>query len=109
MPIYRLTLEYDGTDFEGWQVQARGHRTVQGTLERALAGVAGQRVLAIGAGRTDAGVHAEGKVASVALRRDVEPGELRRSVNAVLPHDLAVVGFVRAADGFHAQRAALRC
>ncbi len=108
MPIYRLTLEYDGTDFEGWQVQATGHRTVEDTVEQALARVAGQRVHVVGAGRTDAGVHAEGQVASVALRRDIEPEELRRSVNAVLPRDLAVVGLVRADDGFHARRAALR-
>ncbi len=104
MPIYRLTLEYDGTDFEGWQVQARGHRTVQGALEHALARVVGQRVVVTGAGRTDAGVHAQGQVASIALEGAVEAAALSHSLNAVLPPDLAVVALARAADGFHARR-----
>ncbi len=108
MSIYRLTLEYDGTDFEGWQTQASGHRTVQETLERALARIAGQPVLAIGAGRTDAGVHAEGQVASVTLEGDVEVSGLRHSLNSVLPPDLAVVDLASAPDGFHARRDARR-
>ncbi|PYQ44003.1 MAG: tRNA pseudouridine(38-40) synthase TruA, partial [Acidobacteria bacterium] len=69
MPTYRLTLAYDGTDFAGWQAQRMGGaRTVQGTLEEALSRLTGgARIAVAGAGRTDAGVHALGQVASFAL------------------------------------------
>lgn len=104
MARYRFTLEYDGTEFEGWQRQAPGHRTVQGALEDALARVTGAFAPVAGAGRTDAGVHAEGQVASAELRTRLAPAELWRALNAVLPVDLAVVGLELAAPGFHARR-----
>ena len=103
-PVYRLLLEYDGADFEGWQAQPSGHRTVQGTLETALQRVTGERVRVTGAGRTDAGVHAEGQVASVALSGAAEPERLQRALNGVLPADLAVRGLEAAADAFDARR-----
>ena len=79
---FRLTIQYDGTDFAGWQRQARGGgRTVQGELEDVLALLEGERVALHGAGRTDAGVHAEGQVASVRLRREWEPDRLRAAIN----------------------------
>ena len=103
MPKLRLTLEYEGRDFAGWQLQAAGQRTVQGTLEDAIRRVTGQAVRVSGAGRTDAGVHAEGQVASVALDTAVEPAALARALNGVLPPDLAVVALEPAPDDFHAR------
>lgn len=103
MPTFCFTLEYDGAGFEGWQSQPEGHRTVQDTLEAALERIVGQRVRAIGAGRTDAGVHAEGQVASAALETPLTCGELRRALNTVLPWDLAVVGLEERPAGFHAR------
>ncbi len=104
MPSFRLTLEYDGTDFAGWQRQAAGQRTVQGTLEAGLASLVGGPVTLVGAGRTDAGVHAEGQVAGVRLDIRLEPAELLRALNVRLPRDLAVIGVEVVSDGFHARR-----
>jgi tRNA pseudouridine38-40 synthase len=103
VPNFRLTLEYDGSGFAGWQVQAGGVRTLQGELEAALARVCGERVRVYGAGRTDAGVHAQGQVASVALQTDWSAAALQRALNAVLPRDLAVVTAEAVADDFHAR------
>jgi len=104
VPGFKLTLEYDGTDFAGWQAQREGQRTVQTTLEEALARVSGGPVRVVGAGRTDAGVHAEGQVAGVRLDTGLEPETLARALNARLPSDLAVVRAEPAPDGFHARR-----
>jgi tRNA pseudouridine38-40 synthase len=103
MATFKLMLEYDGTDFEGWQSQPSGHRTVQGTLEAVLARIAGGRVPVAGAGRTDSGVHAEGQVASAALATRLGAHELQRALNAQLPPDLAVVDVEEAPGGFHAR------
>jgi tRNA pseudouridine38-40 synthase len=108
MTTYRLTLAYDGTDFQGWQAQARTPaRTVQGTLEEALLRLGGAdagRVAVAGAGRTDAGVHALGQVASFALEAGWDPASLLRALNAVLPADLRVLAAATAPEGFHARR-----
>ncbi len=110
MPLYRVRLAYDGTDFLGWQLQARGKpgRTVQGVLEAALGRLAGaERVVIAGAGRTDAGVHALGQVASFDLAREMEPGALGRALNGLLPQDVRVLEAARAPRGFHARKSAL--
>jgi len=104
MPRFRLTLEYDGTDFLGWQVQARGARTVQGTLETAAARLFGAPVAVTGAGRTDAGVHAEGQVASLAADTPLAGREIRKALNARLPDDLVVKGCRPVGDGFDPRR-----
>jgi tRNA pseudouridine38-40 synthase len=101
---FRLTLEYDGTAFSGWQVQDGDCRTLQGTLADALAEITGETVSVTGSGRTDAGVHAEAQVASVRLETRIEPGPLRRALNSVLPHDVAVRDVEHVADEFHALR-----
>lgn len=104
MPTHRFTLEYDGAGFEGWQRQPEGHRSVQATLEEAIARVTGAAVRVVGAGRTDAGVHAEGQVASASFATHLAPAGLARALNAVLPPDLAVLDLAHAPEGFHAQR-----
>jgi tRNA pseudouridine38-40 synthase len=109
--LFRITVAYDGTDFEGWQAQERpgqkDARTVQGTLEAALARLAGGgRVAVAGAGRTDAGVHATGQVASFDLARAIAPGELVRALNGLLPPDVRVRDAAHAPDGFHARKSA---
>jgi tRNA pseudouridine38-40 synthase len=109
MPHYRATLAYDGTDFRGWQAQRAGAgRTVQGVLEDALRRLAGgEAVRAAGAGRTDAGVHALGQVASFALPREMAAADLLRALNALLPPDVRVLEAGPAPPGFHARRGAL--
>jgi len=104
VPRFRLTLEYDGTDFLGWQAQAPGARTVQQTLESAAADLFGAPVAVAGAGRTDAGVHAEGQVASFAVVTGLEPRAIRKALNHRLPDDLAVVACEAVADGFDPRR-----
>lgn len=110
----RITLAYDGTDFEGWQAQLgvvrRGSepRTVQGVVEAALSRLAGgQRVAVMGAGRTDTGVHAEGQVASFDLPRDLEPAALVRALNGLLAPDVRVWTAARVGPDFDARRSAL--
>jgi tRNA pseudouridine38-40 synthase len=102
----RLTIEYEGTAYQGWQVQPGG-RTVQEVLERALATALREPVRVRGAGRTDAGVHACGQVAAVRLTRvpsDLE--RLRRSLNALTPDDVAVREITLVDDTFDPRRAA---
>ena len=99
---YRLTIQYDGTDFHGWQIQ-EGGRTVQGELMRALSLIEGGEVVVHGAGRTDAGVHAEAQVASVQLRREFDAERLRAAVNGNVAGDLRVFEVQIAQDDFHAR------
>lgn len=106
LPNWRLVVEYDGSAFAGWQRQAGGMRTVQGVLEETLARLATSRVAVIGAGRTDAGVHAEGQVANARAATRLAPDELLRAWNALLPPDVAILRLCRAPDDFHARRAA---
>ena len=106
MTHYRITLAYDGTDFAGWQAQARG-RTVQGTLEAALARLAeGARVAVAGASRTDAGVHALGQVACFELARSMDAPDVVRALNGLLPEDVRVLVAAEAPTGFHARKSA---
>ncbi len=99
---YRLLLQYDGTDFHGWQTQD-GQRTVQGELERTLSLLEDAPVQVVGSGRTDAGVHAEGQVANVRLNRDFTPDRLRIAVNGNIWRDVRVMAAEKAADDFHAR------
>ena len=102
----RARVEYDGTDFAGFQVQP-GARTVQGELEAALARLAGGRRLRVdGAGRTDAGVHASGQVIAFTYDGRLPVAELGRALGALLPADIAITGLRRAPAAFHPRFAA---
>jgi len=98
-----MTLEYDGTDFSGFQVQPNG-RSVQGVLEAAIAEITREQRRVIPAGRTDAGVHARGQVAHFDCDTRLAPGDLQRSLNAVLPRDVAILELALAAPDFDARR-----
>src|SRR5574341_207942 len=97
---YRATVAYDGSDFEGFQRQARS-RTVQVELERALARVAGKPIRVLGAGRTDAGVHASGQVVAFDLGWRHDLTSLRAALNVNLPDDMAVLTIDQAPAEFH--------
>jgi tRNA pseudouridine38-40 synthase len=99
---FKLLIQYDGTDFHGWQVQA-GERTVQGELERVLSLLEGAPVGVNGSGRTDSGVHAEGQVASVRLAKQFAPEKLRAAINGNLWRDVRVLSVEKAPDDFHAR------
>ena len=100
--ILKLTLQYDGTDYVGWQRQPEG-TSIQGLLEDALQPIEGAAVTVHGAGRTDAGVHALGQVASVRVSSRLDPLTIGRALNAALPPDVRVVRVEDAADDFHAR------
>jgi tRNA pseudouridine38-40 synthase len=102
MPTFRITLAYDGTDFVGWQRQATGV-SIQGLLEDALGELDGRPVTVIGAGRTDAGVHALGQVASFSLDKSMAPDTVVRALNARLPVSVRVVAAAEAPGTFHAR------
>ncbi len=108
MPRYRLTIEYDGEPFTGWQSQAGG-TSVQDVLERAIANINGSPVRIFGAGRTDAGVHALGQVAHADFLKSWDPFKLRNALNGNLrPHAVSVLEAEAVADDFHARFSATR-
>ena len=103
MPRYRITIEYDGTPFVGWQIQANG-LSVQGELVRAIQQFAGEEVAVRGAGRTDSGVHALGQVAHFDLARAWEPFKVREALNYHLkPSPIVALDCALAADDFDAR------
>lgn len=99
---FRLVLEFDGAEFSGWQRQ-RDDRTVQAVVEAALSRVLGGEVAVVGSGRTDAGVHARGMLASFEARTALPVAELARALDALLPKDVGVVSLGEEAPGFHAR------
>ena len=101
----RLVVEYDGTDFAGWQRQLN-QRTVQQCLEEAFAAMTGTALRVQGAGRTDAGVHAEGQVASVEIASRIPALGFMRGLNSNLPRDIAVLDVADVPAGFNARRSA---
>ena len=105
MRTLKLTLAYDGSSYGGWQRQNNAP-SIQAVLERALAEIEGRPVTVTGAGRTDAGVHAIGQVASLRLEHPIAPSTLARALNATLPVDVRVVGAEQVANDFHARHGA---
>ena len=102
MPNIQLVLEYDGSEFHGWQRQPR-HRTVQGCLEEVLAKIGGKKIAVSGSGRTDAGVHAEALVAHFKTNARMDPSEWMRALNALLPEDVVVLKARKVPRAFHAR------
>jgi tRNA pseudouridine38-40 synthase len=108
VPRYKLTIEYEGAPFAGWQIQA-DRPTVQGVLTAAIEALSGEKTPVQGAGRTDAGVHARGQVAHVDLAKDWDTDTVRDALNAHLrPNPVAIVSAERVADGFNARTSAVR-
>jgi tRNA pseudouridine38-40 synthase len=103
---FKLLIQYDGTDFHGWQMQGE-LRTVQGELTRALSLLEGRDVVVQGSGRTDAGVHAEGQVASVHLKKEITCKKLRAAINGNVGKDVRVIQAEVVSDDFHAGYSAL--
>jgi len=107
MPHWKLTVAYDGTPYNGWQIQP-GLPTIQGTLARALHHVTGETVLPQGSGRTDTGVHALGQVASVSLASPIPASNLQRALNHILPTSIRIVYIEEVPANFHARHSARR-
>jgi tRNA pseudouridine38-40 synthase len=108
MTRYRITIEYDGTPFVGWQIQAEG-KSVQGSLATAIAAFCGETVQVRGAGRTDAGVHARGQVAHFDLEREWDPFRITEALNFHLrPSPIAVLTCNSVPDTFDARFSAIR-
>ena len=103
---WKLTLAYDGTEFRGWQVQP-GERTVQGELQAALGRITGESPLPQGSGRTDAGVHALGQVASFTLAAPIPAENLQRALNRTLPSSIRILETRTARSTFHARHSAV--
>jgi tRNA pseudouridine38-40 synthase len=106
LQTWKLTLAYDGTDFRGWQVQP-GEPTIQGELQAALGRITGESPLPQGSGRTDAGVHALGQVASFALQARIPPENLLRALNRTLPPSIRVLETRTVPGAFHARHSAI--
>lgn len=107
MPRYKLTIEYAGTRYSGWQIQ-KNARTVQGEIDRAVREIAGVRTFELyGSGRTDAGVHALAQVAHLDLATSLPPETLRRRINDELPSDINILLVEPATHRFHARHSAV--
>ncbi len=107
MRAIRLLIEYDGSDFVGWQIQAQG-RTVQGELARALGVLLREEVIPTGSGRTDAGTHALGQVAHFHTQTQLPPDRLKRGLNGLLPDDICIHDVRDVSPDFHARYSAKR-
>jgi tRNA pseudouridine38-40 synthase len=103
----KILISYDGTDFEGWQRQAEGQKTIQQSLETALSTILNEKIMIIGSGRTDSGVHAEGQVAHFWATKPIPTASFYSGVNSLLPHSIAVLKAWRAPKDFHAQQSAI--
>ena len=98
----KLTIEYDGTNFSGWQIQ-KDKRTIEEELETALARILKEEVKVIGSGRTDAGVHAMGQVANFKTDKTIKPEELHAALNTMLPYDIVVLNVEDVDESFNAR------
>jgi len=105
----KLTIEYDGTNFNGWQIQRAGTRTIQGEIEKALHKIFNEKITLIGSGRTDSGVHALGQVANFLTHNTrLSTTEILNALNANLPEDISILKSEDVPQKFHAQYSAKR-
>ena len=102
MKNVKIIIEYDGTDYHGWQCQA-DLPTVQKTIEDAIRKITRENVKITGSGRTDAGVHAIGQVANFFIETQMDTDTLRKALNSTLPRDISIIKAQEVPDGFHAQ------
>ncbi len=102
----KLTIEYKGTSFNGWQIQPDPQKTVQGEITKALKKLSGHEVKLIGAGRTDSGVHAFGQVANYKTHSTLALPKIQNALNAMLPRDIAIINTKEVAKDFHSQYSA---
>ncbi|RPI25485.1 MAG: tRNA pseudouridine(38-40) synthase TruA [Acidobacteria bacterium] len=107
MTKYKLTIQYVGRRYAGWQIQ-RDKKTVQASLRDAVERLTGELVSVVGAGRTDSGVHALGQVAHIRLEKEMQATRLHRALNGILPADIRIVSVRAVAPDFHAQKHAVR-
>ncbi|MBF0484817.1 MAG: tRNA pseudouridine(38-40) synthase TruA [Candidatus Omnitrophica bacterium] len=103
MRVIKITIEYDGTKFSGWQMQAKGFRTVQGEIEEALNKIFKKRIVILGSGRTDSGVHALGQVAHFRIDSPLSLEKLHKALNGNLPQDVVITKLEEVDNDFHAQ------
>lgn len=106
MNNYKITVQYDGTRYSGWQRQGNTGSTIQYKLERAISGILKEEIEVAGSGRTDAGVHALGQVANFKTGRYLYPEEFLTQLNSALPEDIAVTDMTLASPRFHARLSA---
>ena len=99
----KMTIEYDGTGFNGWQIQPKNQRTVQDEIEKAIRTIFKTKVRITASGRTDSGTHALGQVANFKIKTDKSCNEIKRALNANLPEDITIINVCKAPDAFHAQ------
>jgi tRNA pseudouridine38-40 synthase len=105
MQNYKVSISYDGTDFSGWQRQP-GKRTIQGVLEESLTKITRKKIQVIGAGRTDAGVHAQQQAANFRANLSLKDEELIRALNSILPDEVRITSLKKVDDDFHARKMA---
>lgn len=103
---YKLTIQYDGTRYKGWQVQNSTEDTIQGKLERVVSSVLNSQIQIIGSGRTDAGVHALGQIANFYYDKCIDEKDFLNKVNHYLPEDIAIVNIEQTDDRFHSRYSA---
>ncbi|WP_077620664.1 tRNA pseudouridine(38-40) synthase TruA [Bacillus sinesaloumensis] len=103
MNNYKLTIQYDGGRYKGWQRLGNSDNTIQGKIENVLTEMAGEKIEIIGSGRTDAGVHALAQIANFKMRKDATEEDVQQYLNRYLPNDISVVDVTLTHDRFHAR------
>ena len=103
MNNYKLTIQYDGGRYKGWQRLGDGEQTIQGKIEKALTEIIGHKIEIIGSSRTDAGVHALAQIANFKVKEPLEEAKMIKVLNKMLPQDISVTGIILTDEPFHAR------